>query len=162
MNVKILLIVPPQTEIGGRICSPLLSEQLDGLDELATMWQNAGCFVDFLDAETARLNLFEIVRETRRRAVHYVWIRNTDTVATQTLTLLLINMLRLALPSVTVIYKNRVFSQYIDQSGTFSTTMSLIKSASQSTYHGKTSASGYPTSSPSHHTNWHRSQNDFC
>lgn len=153
MKAKILLIVLPQTEIGQCMLTPTSFEHIH---RLATIWQDAGYTVELLNAETARLNLFEVVRETRRQAPHSVWIMNAETGSVHALVLVLIAMLRSALPALPVIYKNRVFHHCIGQAKVFSTTMSLIKSALQNTYHGKTSAPGYSTSSSSHHTSWYR------
>ncbi len=107
MKAKILLIVLPQTEIGQCMLTPT---SLEHIHRLATIWQDAGYAVELLNAETARLNLFEIVRETRRQAPHSVWIMNAETGSVHALVLVLIAMLRSALPALPVIYKNRVFS----------------------------------------------------
>lgn len=157
MKTKILLIVLPQTELGQRLFTATPSNQEC---MLLSKWRNSAYEVECLDAEKARLTLFEIVRETRRRAPHYVWIKRpadgTASTLSLMLTAILVDMLRAALPNMDILDEPEDFDAELDLCRTFSTTMSPIKSTLQNTYHGKTSASGDSTSGSSHYTSWYR------
>ncbi len=153
MKTKILLIVPPQAELGQHFLTSTASNQESML--LGT-WRDSAYVVECLDAEKARLTLFDIVRETRRHAPHYVWIKRPEVGTASALTFILTAMLRAALPTMPILYEEDVFGADVDPWRAFSTTMSPIKSALQNTHHGKTSASGNSTSGSSHYPSWYR------
>lgn len=102
MSAKILLINPPHTAIGSRIPN----EQLPplGLLSIGGPLIDAGYLVELLDAEFGPMSLFDIVRETRRRAPNYVLIGHSGSSSVHATIVILCGMLKLAMPQLCIVY----------------------------------------------------------
>jgi hypothetical protein len=100
MPEKILLIIPPL---------PLLSVPLSGqqsttldLSLLQKQLQESGYIVEVLDARTAGLNLFQILRRTHRFAPHYVMMLQAGSAESVAISLLVSAALMSAMPFLKV------------------------------------------------------------